>query len=982
MQPATAASLPADRFISMLRALRPGSDQERALRLFFGEERVLRLLRLAHRRRARATRPRPLLILVPGLMASHLAVTRHGRRGIVWIDVLRLLRGDMDLLALAPDGVSESDPGRTVLPAGVDRRVTADAVVALGDRYEVREFAYDWRRPIAQAADELAAAIMHHRRQGRVHLLAHSMGGLVCRLLLHRHPRVRERIGGRIIAAGTPHRGSYAAVPALTGEEETLRLLAMLDLRHSREHLRSIVAGFPSCYQLLPHADVVPASCRCLYRGEGWGDTPVRRRHLRAAVRLQRLLAARAADDGRLLFCVAGIGVETITALEVKQEGGFRYLRSAEGDGTVPAAHAVLEGAPGMAVHTHHAGLLMNEEVLESVAEILVGGGRANAAAAVAFPAVPHELRLRRRDPAAVHREEEFAACLDRVRSGGKPEADIARAGNLLCDAARGAPGDAVSSGPRRSRAPVRVDIIHADVTAVRTPLLVVGHYTGVPPVRAIGALDRALQYRLSAAFARAALPGAFGQLTFLPVRRGGLAAETILVAGMGDEGSLTAHDLRALAARILLTAGEFGYRECATVLLGSGQLGLERALRGLLEGAAEARESSARAPGVIRIVECEGTRARALRGVLAMLEEEGRAVAMRVRRRPPPRTHSRPAQVPPGFGVRIAVLRTGTGLRFSLMTGSATIPERGVEVQRRVEERLRAELLLPGGGTGRRAARLLGRMLVPDDFRPEFRPQKPLTFIVDAATSDVPWEMLEIPGRLRGPLGLAVPVVRQLRMEASPVPAAAARPHEALHVLVIADPADGEGLRLPGAAEEGRMVADLLRRAGRAAAMPIRVTERIGPHQCDVPEMLSLLLEGAFDCVHFAGHAIAPGTRPSAGGWILGTGKGGRAVTLSARELFRARRPPRMVFANACLTGRLPGLAEAFLAAGVAHYIGAAWRIADADARQCAVAFYAALLRRGTTIAAALLAGRRAVRGVPASWGAYHHYGNSTDTW
>lgn len=982
MQPATTASLPADRFISMLRALRPGSEEERALRLTFGEERVLRLVRLAQRRSLPAARSRPLLILVPGFMASHLAVNRNGRRGIVWIDVLRLLRGDLDLLALAPDGVSESDPGRAVLPAGVDRRVTAEAVVALGHRYDVREFAYDWRRPIASAADDLAAAIQRHRGQGRVHLLAHSMGGLVCRLLLHRHPGVRERIGGRILSAGTPHRGSYAALLALTGEEEMLRLLAMLDIRHSREQLRSIVAGFPSCYQLLPHADTLPASGRRLYRGEGWGDAPVRRRHLRAAVRLHRLFAARAEEDAGLLFCVVGTGVETIAGLEVKEDGGFRYLRSVAGDGTVPAAHAVLEGAPGMAVRAHHAGLLMNEDVLESAADILEGGGRARVSTPAAFPAVPPDLRLRPRDSASVHREEEFAACVDRIRGGGDVEADVARAGALLCDSLRGVPGEEGSSGPRRGRPPVRVDLIQADVTTVRTPLLVVGHYTGVPPVRAIGALDRALDYRLSAAFARAALPGAFGQLTFLPVRRAGLVAETILVAGMGDEGSLTAHDLRALAARVLLTAGDVGFRDCAMVLLGSGQLGVERALRSLLEGAAEARESSDRAPGVIRIVERNVSRARALRGVLGILEQEGRAVVMRGRRRPPPRRRDRPAPVPPGFGVRIAVLRTAAGLRFSLMTGTATIPECSVEVQRRMEERLRGELLLPGGETGRRASRLLGRMLVPDDFRREFRPRRPVTFIVDRSTCDVPWEMLEIPGRLRGPLGLAVPVVRQLRMEASPGPGAAARPHDALRVLVIADPAAGEGLRLPGAAEEGRMVADLLRRAGGAAEMPIRVTERIGPHSCDVTEILALLLEGSFDCVHFAGHAIAPGTRPSAGGWILGTGKGGRAVTLSARELFRARRPPRMVFANACLTGRLTGLAEAFLAAGVSHYIGAAWRIADADARQCAVAFYSALLRRGTTIAAALLAGRRAVRAAPASWGAYHHYGNSTDIW
>ncbi|MBF0185586.1 MAG: alpha/beta hydrolase [Magnetococcales bacterium] len=49
---------------------------------------------------------------------------------------------------------------------------------------------------------------MRHAPEGQVHLVCHSLGGMVALDMLHRHPEARI---GRMVALGTPFRGNVAA---------------------------------------------------------------------------------------------------------------------------------------------------------------------------------------------------------------------------------------------------------------------------------------------------------------------------------------------------------------------------------------------------------------------------------------------------------------------------------------------------------------------------------------------------------------------------------------------------------------------------------------------------------------------------------------------------------------------------------------------------------------------------------------------------
>ena len=96
----------------------------------------------------------------------------------------------------------------------------------------------------------------------------------------------------------------------------------------------------------------------------------------------------------------------------------------------------------------------------------------------------------------------------------------------------------------------------------------------------------------------------------------------------------------------------------------------------------------------------------------------------------------------------------------------------------------------------------------------------------------------------------------------------------------------------------------------------------------------------------------------PKRGGWVFGKDR-----ILTSREIFRARRVPRLIFANACYSAvvnpgkpltaaemnrGLAGIAEAFLERGVQNYIGSGWPVADDQAVQFALTFYSYALTGG----------------------------------
>jgi len=74
--------------------------------------------------------------------------------------------------------------------------------------FNVQQFHYSTVRKTPYEAAIKLHDSLHKIEEKPIHIVAHSLGGLVVRHLLHQHPK---QIDGKIINLGTPHRGSQIA---------------------------------------------------------------------------------------------------------------------------------------------------------------------------------------------------------------------------------------------------------------------------------------------------------------------------------------------------------------------------------------------------------------------------------------------------------------------------------------------------------------------------------------------------------------------------------------------------------------------------------------------------------------------------------------------------------------------------------------------------------------------------------------------------
>ena len=126
-------------------------------------------------------------------------------------------------------------------------------LIELDTQWEVRPFAFDWRKDIRKSAERLAGEIRAFGAGDPVHLVCHSMGGLVSRYVANCFTDAWDAIdepgrgiaGGRLVMLGTPNRGSFAPVEAMTADDKLVRRLAIVDVFNSLEDIRSVIATFP-----------------------------------------------------------------------------------------------------------------------------------------------------------------------------------------------------------------------------------------------------------------------------------------------------------------------------------------------------------------------------------------------------------------------------------------------------------------------------------------------------------------------------------------------------------------------------------------------------------------------------------------------------------------------------------------------------------------------------------------------------------------
>lgn len=211
-----------------------------------------------------------------------------------------------------------------------------------GDRLHL--FAYDWRLDLEHLADQLAARIEAAAAQGStsITLVAHSMGGLISRLVLESGKFSSKpwfpRING-LLTLGTPHLGAPLALARILGMDSAMGI--------SGADFRAIAADrrYPSGYQLLP----APGEHACWDIRSGGKLEPldIYDPAVAAPLGLDPVLVDRARwvhdtlragtpPDHVRYFYFAGTGHETATRVNVGSSQKVVTRQQDAGDGTVP----------------------------------------------------------------------------------------------------------------------------------------------------------------------------------------------------------------------------------------------------------------------------------------------------------------------------------------------------------------------------------------------------------------------------------------------------------------------------------------------------------------------------------------------------------------------------------------------------------------------------------------------------------------------
>lgn len=245
-----------------------------------------------------------------------------------------------------------------------------------------------------------------------------------------------------------------------------------------------------------------------------------------------------------------------------------------------------------------------------------------------------------------------------------------------------------------------------------------------------------------------------------------------------------------------------------------------------------------------------------------------------------------------------------------------------------------------------RQTGALMYDLLLPQDMQGYLR-ETPCSITITSNDLELPWELLYDAHGDGAFLCLDRPVARMPMGRAYPRPVAQATEpsHTLRFALIYADPTGN----LPAAAAEVRQIArDLRERWG--ASVQVDVFERAA---ADGERLNAVLRGGAYDVIHYAGHARFDTAQPEESALLLHRGE-----LLPAEKIGRLLNGRPLVFVNACESGKTAnekkpqavgrylqrpaeGLATSFIYGGALAYIGSVWPVYDDAAAAFAVAFY-----------------------------------------
>jgi pimeloyl-ACP methyl ester carboxylesterase len=973
---------------------------------------------------------RPVVVVMPGIMGSTLTAPGNSDRNEVWLDKDELFFGGLDKLALGEPNIEAPDL------IGETYREFIKYLIDEG--FDVVKAPFDWRLSISDAADKIAPQIeawfeIAQKANKPMHIVAHSLGGLVCRALMVTHTALWTKVfssnESRLLMLGVPNSGSHAIAAMLTARDPIVQMLEILN-----PDAYKIVSAYPGVLDLLPTAtdrenwfDIAWWNRLAALESNRW-EIPLREKlnfSLALRKRMEQQLQTGLPCLEKIRY-VAGCSEKTPASIsfdkfETLGESnsvtleGFRFLTTKKGDGRVTWESGRIAGVPTWLADTEHGNLPAALRCFAAYVELLNTGTTEKLQS---LESVIHALGRSLKNN-TIEATSDHASQL-------APILMLPSQADLLAAAIGGRISEAGARAVVHSQ-PIQLEVIHGALDYASFPVMF-ANYSGDELRGPEKKIDERLDGRLSELISLSLYPRRLGESrvvlspTFDVEGRKQVGLPGAIVLGLETRGNLTSITLAAAITTALLDyAHRVVDRErnfhhwgsahsprislgvCALVMGGTAYgLTIREFCFALLRGARQAQSRLDPAFGVgcvrfnaIQVIEWLEDRA------LDVLEECSQLIALpefdehfltprAMMRLPGGKSRIRFSDRSDTYQrLRIAETEQGV-LQYSLIAHRAR-----VELSQQVTQRGLIDRLLNSARTDGQSgiADTLYQLLVPQELKDRLTDGSGTVLLLDAPTARYPWELLLRTGTEGKHRALASQssLIRQIETNTF-----RDRPNMSLGAgaLIIGDPLLGATLgleQLPGAREEARRVSEALKAArydvvtvinGAASSIFAALYQR--PYR-----MLHIAGHGAFEWLSEADIALKKNGQPMLGkplsGVVLDDG-----VFLTANEVRNMEFVPDLVFINCCYSGksrldtdrsaavsRIAATVSAELInMGVRAVVAAGWAVDDEIALRFADVFYRNLLDRKTLGESVLAARQVAEAKGGTTWGAYQVYG------
>lgn len=928
--------------------------------------------------RDKVTGDRPIAIMLPGIMGSNLRDDK-----MLWINYFRFLKGDLSKLKYQ-GGEAEMLQADSLIATSYE-----DLGKNLEKTYDVVTFQFDWRIPLKKSAEllnEKISSLLNYKQP--IKIVAHSMGGVLVRDFILYHPEtwdeLNSSIGFRAVFLGSPLGGSYRIPYVLFGKDSIIRLLGKIDIQHSTKDLLNVFCDFPGILNLLPigknsRHDFSDRSLweklRAAAGDESW---PIPSKKILDEFAAHQEVVIKNSDsiDYRNITYIAGQSSKknfTISNLDI-EDGELVFYGTNAGDESVTWASGIPESIKKSGQYYYcnvtHGGLSKDSKLFAAIEDLLIYGSTG---------------KLQNNLPSVRGEEKDFLASETEIF-------DISEENvlNTIIGIDKGEEKWAVEK-------PIRVSVSHGDLKYAKYPVLA-GHFQYDSIMTTEKAIDNQLNGELSRLLRMGLYPGPIGSNQIvLADKNFDTPFQGAVIVGLGVPGELSAYQLMISIekgiSRYLTIRNESEARSneetigisVIAIANSYGGLSTDSSIRAVMLGIQRANRNIqniylGKIKGIdeIEVIELFNDKALSILKTVQKLQSvdskefnvvfNGKGLTSKIGKR-----WRIPYDNSSDWWTRITVCEDVEDgfekFRMSVATSGASEKVEEVESNNKTLAILLKDMTM-NNQYSPEIAKTMFELLIPLSFKEELKRQNNISWVLDIASAEYPWEMIQEDVD-SVPLCIHSGMVRQLATGNFRDKTSRVNENTA---LVVGDPQlDKFFSQLPGAKKEAEMVSGILKEEGFVTQSLINST---------ASEIFLKLFSRNHKIIHLAGHGVFNyGTKKSTGMVI------GNDSFLTPGQIAGMSETAELVFVNCCYLGQMDkdselksqqknkfaaNIGTQLINNGARAVIVAGWAVDDTAALEFARHFYKNMFA-GESFGEAVKRSRKKI---------YEEYGRRTNTW